>query len=306
MARSNDGDGRAPSGRPSLFDPEFLVRLEYLYIMTRDLFVGHVAADRLSKKFGVGTEFADFRPYVPGDDFRHIDWAAYARRDALTVKLFSEENELPIYLAIDASLSMLTGDPEKLFFAKKIAAALGYIGLANEDPVTIVSFDEALRPGSRQFHGRGQLSAMIAFLDAIEGKKRTNLTRCFAEFVRRYSRRGLVVLLSDCFDPGGYAEAIRLLHYHRFDLLVLQVNARDEVEPALGGDVELVDSETAETLTIKLTPALHEEYQQRFIAHYAELKTLCRLLRRSYLPVVTDAPFEQLIFDVFRRGGFLR
>jgi uncharacterized protein (DUF58 family) len=292
--------------RGSLLDPEFLVRLEYLYVMTRDLFVGHIAADRVSKRFGVGTEFADFRPYVPGDDFRHIDWAVCARRETLAVKLFSQENELPIYLAIDASLSMLTGDPEKLYFSKQIAAALGYIGLSNGDPVTVVPFDEGLRPGSRQFHGRGQLSALLAFLDQIEGMRRTNLTRAFSEFVHQDTRRGLVILLSDCFDPEGYGEAIRLLHYHRFDLLVLQINARDEVEPSIGGDVELIDSETNETLTVKLTPALLAEYQQRFSNHYAELKALCRMLRRGYLQVVTDAPFDQLIFDVFRRGGFLR
>src|SRR5438309_8404729 len=124
----------------SLLEPEIFARLEYLYVVTRDLFVGHITAERISKKFGVGQEFADYRSYVPGDDFRHVDWATYARRDALVVKLFSEEQELPIYVVIDASRSMLCGRPEKLLYAKKIAAALGYIGLCNLDPVTILPF----------------------------------------------------------------------------------------------------------------------------------------------------------------------
>src|SRR5579859_562884 len=101
----------------SLLDREFLQRLEYLYIVTRELFLGHVSAERLSRKFGVGMEFADYRPYTWGDDFRYIDWAAYARRDDLLIKLFTEERANHVYLVIDASRSMGVGDPEKLFFA---------------------------------------------------------------------------------------------------------------------------------------------------------------------------------------------
>src|SRR5437773_137820 len=113
----------------SLLDKEFLARLEYLYVITRELFVGHASAERLSKKFGVGIEFADYRAYTAGDDFRYIDWSAYARRGDLLIKLFTEEQAAQLYFIVDASRSMGTGRPEKLYFAKKIAAALGYIGL---------------------------------------------------------------------------------------------------------------------------------------------------------------------------------
>src|SRR5438876_948379 len=115
----------------SLLDKDFLSRLEYLYVVTRELFVGHASAERVSRKFGVGLEFADHRAYSAGDDFRYIDWAAYARRDDLLIKLFAEEQALQLFFIIDASRSMSTGEPEKLLYAKKIAAALGYIGLAN-------------------------------------------------------------------------------------------------------------------------------------------------------------------------------
>jgi uncharacterized protein (DUF58 family) len=290
----------------SLLEPEFLARLEYLYVVTRDLFVGHITAERLSKRFGVGQEFADFRSYVPGDDYRHIDWATYARRDALVVKLFAEEQELPIYLFLDASRSMTCGAPEKLHYAKKIAAALGYIGLANLDPIIVVPFDSVLRPQSRRFQGRGQLQAMIAFLQGIEGAGLTDMGRAVREFVQRQPRRGLVVMLSDFLDRTGYEEAIRLLHYHRFDLLALQVNDRDEIVPTLAGDLELLDSETGEPLVVKLTPAMLDEYKVRYREHYAELERLCELFNRRYMPVVTDHPFEDLVLDVFRRGGLVR
>jgi uncharacterized protein (DUF58 family) len=290
----------------SLLDPEFLARLEYLYVVTRDLFTGHITAERLSKKFGVGQEFADYRPYVAGDDYRHIDWAAYARRDQLVIKLFAEEQELPIYIFIDASRSMTIGAPEKLLYAKKIAAALGYIGLCNLDPVIVVPFDAEMRVMSRRFQGRGQLSGLIGFLEAIVSVGPTDMGRAVREFVQRQPRRGLCVLLSDFLDRAGYEEAIRLLHYHRFDLLAVQVNDREELEPSLAGDVEIVDSETGEQLVVKLTPAMLEEYKQRYHDHYAELDRLCQLFRRRYMPVTTDHPFEDLILDVFRKGGLIR
>jgi uncharacterized protein (DUF58 family) len=290
----------------SLLSPEFMTQLEYLYVVTKDLFIGQFAAQRLSRKFGVGQEFADYRPYAAGDDYRHIDWATYARREALVVKLFAEEQELPIYIVLDASRSMGCGNPEKLLFAKKVAAALCYIGIANLDPVSIVPFDRQLRSSSRQFQGRGQVRPMIGFLEDVEADGQTDIGTAIREFVNRYTRRGVVVLLSDFFDREGYEEAIRLLHYHRFDLLAVQVNDRDEVDPKLTADVELIDSENNQQVTVRLTPGLIEQYRDRLRDHYASLERLCRLLGRTHIAAVSDTPFEQLIFDAFRRGGFLR
>ncbi len=291
----------------SLLDKEFLARLEYLYVVTRELFFGHVSAERLSKKFGVGLEFADYRAYTPGDDFRYIDWLAYARRDDLLIKLFTEEQAAQIYCVIDGSQSMAVGSPQKLLYAKKIAAALGYIGLSNLDAVTICVFDEQLRDASRSLQGRGQLGQMMAYLESIRpGGGGTSMGLAIKQFVRRNQGGGIVVLLSDFLDRDGYEQAIRLLHYHHFDLMAVQINERNEVDPSYAGDLELVDAENGERRTVQMTPALVESYRGAFREHYLELERLCKVLRRGYVPVVTDSPFENLIFDVFRRGGFLR
>lgn len=291
----------------SLLDKEFLQRLEYLYIVTRELFLGHISAERLSKKFGQGMEFADYRPYTAGDDYRYIDWAAYARREDLLIKLFTEERANHIYLVIDASRSMAVGQPEKLFFAKQIAAALGYIGLANLDPVTVVSFHERLRDETRMFQGRGRLNHMVSYLENITpGGTATNLGTTMREFVRRYTNHGLVVVLSDFLDRDGYEETVRLLHYHRHELIAVRVNDREELEPSATGDFEMIDAETLQRAVVRVTPATIADYKAALEAHYAELARLCKLLRRGYVPVVTDMPFESVIFDLFRRGGFLR
>jgi uncharacterized protein (DUF58 family) len=293
--------------KESLLDKDFFARLEYLYIVTRELFVGHVSAERMSRKFGVGMEFADYRPYVAGDDFRYIDWSTYARRDDVLIKLFTEEQGAQLYFVIDASRSMSTGMPQKLFYAKKIAAALGYIGLANLDPVMMFSFDAELRGISRSFQGRGQLAQMIQFLEAIEPRGRTGLGLAARQFIQRFgTRRGMVILLSDFLDREGYEETIRLLYYHRFDLLAIRINDRDEIDPPFTGDLELVDSETGERTTIQMTPELLQTYRTRLEEHYRPLHALCTVLRRGHLTAITDTPFEELIFDVFRRGGFLR
>ncbi len=291
----------------SLLDNEFLQRLEYLYLVVRGQFSGRVSAERLSKKFGIGSEFADYRSYAAGDDFRYVDWATFARRDQLFVKLFTEEQTTNLYFILDVSNSMSLGSPEKLLFAKKVAAALGYVGLANLDPVTIVSFDAKMRPDARTFQGKGQSRYMMKHLDGLQPQgERTAMGEALRQFVTRYTGRGLVVVLSDFLDRGGYEEALRLLRYHRHQLLAIQVNDREELAPSFTGDLELVDSESGEQITMKTTPDLVAGYQRRLKEHYAELVRLCKLMRWPHIEAVTDMKFDDLIFEVFRRGGVLR
>ena len=218
--RAGQGHPRASRAlmAESLLEREFLSRLEYLHILTRELFIGHGGAERLSKKFGVGVEFADHRTYTAGDDFRYVDWAAFAKRDDVLIKLFTEEQALPVYILLDASNSMAVGRPEKLFYAKKIAAALGYISIANLEHVTILPFDETLRSRPQTFHGRGKLQQMLSFLEDIRPGNATQMGTAVKTFVHRFAaHRGVVIILSDYLDRTGYEETVRLLHYHRFE-----------------------------------------------------------------------------------------
>src|SRR6188508_840230 len=116
-----------------LLSPQLLAQLERLELMSRKIFRGRMKGERRSKRKGQSVEFADFRNYVPGDDLRFIDWNLYARMDRLFLKLFLEEEDLHVYILIDASTSMEFGEPTKLQYAKQLAAALGYIGLTRAD-----------------------------------------------------------------------------------------------------------------------------------------------------------------------------
>src|SRR5262245_880174 len=129
----------------TLFDDEFLKKLEYLNIISKRLFAGQLRAERRTRKRGTCLEFADYRAYVAGDDVRHLDWKAYLRLNRLILKLFEEEEDLPIYFFVDSSQSMNYGQPSKLDYARRVAAALCYIGLANLDSVNVILFADGLK-----------------------------------------------------------------------------------------------------------------------------------------------------------------
>src|SRR5436190_9163581 len=127
-----------------LLDPQFLTRLEQLELVSRKIFVGRMKGERLSKRKGQSVEFADYKNYVVGDDLRFLDWNLFARLDKLFIRLFLEEEDLHLYLLFDNSLSMDFGSPTKLRFAKQLAAALGFVGLVNNDRVIVEAFNDRL------------------------------------------------------------------------------------------------------------------------------------------------------------------
>src|SRR3954468_21137442 len=142
------------------FEDDFLRKIEYLHVVSRREFAGQNRADRRTPKRGRGIEFADHRAYTPGDDFRHIDWKAYRRLNRLLLRLFDEEQDLPIYLFLDVSGSM--AQPGKFDQARRIAAALCYIGLAHLDRVTMLQFGPDLGDELNPGRGKGRIFRVFA------------------------------------------------------------------------------------------------------------------------------------------------
>src|SRR5580658_11335139 len=126
----------------SLLDPQFMARLDQLDVMSRKLLAGKMKGERRSKRRGLSVEFADYRNYVVGDDLRFIDWNIYARLDRLFLKLFLEEEDLSLFILADVSKSCDYGNPNKSDYIKRVAAALGYIGLVNYNRVHIVGVSD--------------------------------------------------------------------------------------------------------------------------------------------------------------------
>src|SRR3954463_6697660 len=193
-----------PTQSQPLLDPKFLARLEQLELVSRKIFVGRMKGERLSKRKGQSVEFADYRNYVVGDDLRFRDWPLSPRLDKLFIRLFLEEEDLHVYFLIDNSLSMDFGDPSKLRFAKQLAAALGFVGLVNSDRVMIEAFNDRLTQSMPPLRGRRSLWRMLNFLDKVEPAGPSNMARALRGFSLKCSGKGIVVVLSDFMDKGGY------------------------------------------------------------------------------------------------------
>src|SRR3954463_3565152 len=182
------------------FENDFLKKLEYLHVVSKRALAGQNRADRLSPKRGRGLEFADHRPYAPGDDYRHIDWKAYQRLNRLLLRLFDEERDLSIYLMLDVSRSM--ADSPKFDMARRIAAALCYVGLAHLDRLTIIPFGNNLGRESSPGRGKGRIFRVFDALEQLEAAGPTDLRAACKAFASRPRQLGLVVLISDFLEPG--------------------------------------------------------------------------------------------------------
>ncbi|MBM3502223.1 MAG: DUF58 domain-containing protein, partial [Armatimonadetes bacterium] len=258
-----------PPGRGGL-EPDFLRKLERLTMLTRRIFPGRLKGEKRSPHHGSSVEFADFRTYTPGDDFRRVDWNAYARLERLFLKMFHEEEELHLYLLLDVSDSMRFGEPEtKLQVAAKLASALGYIGLSSLDRVAAATFTDRLQGRLRLVRGRRHAGRLFDFLgragSAGEGgeARGTDLTEALREFAIRTPNRGVAVILSDFLDRDGYERAIQTLVSCHFDVNAVQVLTPEEVAPDLAGDLRLVDAETGDRREITVTGALLSAYRAR-------------------------------------------
>jgi uncharacterized protein (DUF58 family) len=293
--------------RAKLFDDEFLKKLEYLYLVSKKLFAGHIRAERRTRKVGSGIEFADHRGYTTGDDFRYIDWNIYGRMDKLLLRLFEEEEDLSIYMLLDTSTSMRIGEPApKLHYAMKLVAALCYIGLANLDRVSIVPFSDALHGRLPPARGSGRIFKVFDFLTGLEAGWVTNLVACLTRFVQENKRRGMVVVVSDFYDPVGYEAGLNVLRYHKFEPFVIQLYDPKEANPPLAGDLTLVDCETGEPKEVTISASLLERYKREHERYCDELSQFCTARAIPFFRTHTGAPFDDLVLRIFRAGGFLK
>ena len=291
-----------------LFDEGFLKRLEYLHLVSKKLVAGKQRAERRSKKVGSGMEFADHRDYTPGDDFRYLDWQVYARMERMLLRLHEEEEDLTIYLLIDASQSMAMGlgNSSKYEHAARIAAALGYVALANLDRICIVPFGAQILDRMPPTRGKNQIFKVFNFLEGVTPKGPTGLEESLRKFVHQNKRRGMAVILSDFYDPNGYDEAINYLRYNRFEPFVIHLYDEEELKPTLRGDLSLVDCETGTVKEITITPRLLAKYREVHEEFCEGLKQFCRRNQASYFRTPIQVPVDEIVLRIFRAGGFLK
>jgi uncharacterized protein (DUF58 family) len=224
--------------------------------------------------------------------------------DKLLLRLFEEEEDLSIYLLLDASVSMGIGT--KLPYAMKLVAALCYVGLANLDRVAIQPFSADLHERLPPARGKGRIFKVFEFLRGVEPGPLTQLGPSLARFVAQNKRRGLVVVVSDFYDPSGYEEGLNVLRYNKFEPFVIQVYDEKEANPPLHGDLTLVDCETGEPREVTISPALLAAYRREHERYCQELGQFCTRRAVPFFRTHTGVPFDELVLRIFRAGGFLR
>ncbi len=292
--------------REELLTPEFMHKLDTLQVLSRKIFRGSIKGERRSKRMGESVEFADYRNYVVGDDLRFIDWNIYARLERLLLKLFLEEEDLNVTVLFDMSASMDWGKPNKGLYIKRVAAALGYIALVSMDRLSLYGYNSTLVHEMAGVRGRRSTAQMINFLKAIEFEGTSDFATAARRFTSRHKGRGVVLVLSDFFDKGGYADGIRYLLGRDCDLYVIQVLSPDEVEPELAGDLKLLDIEDEDVAEVTISKPLLDKYRSNLQSYCMELKDHCVRRGISYLFTNTRVSFDVLVMSYLRQRGLLR
>lgn len=287
-----------------LLEQDFLSRLEYLSLISRRVFRGQLLAQRRTKQLGGGIEFADHREYSPGDDLRYLDWQLYARHGDILLKRFQEEEDLHVYILLDVSPSMDMGDPSKFDYARQLAAALGYIALADLDRVAVLAYADSVRSWMPITRGKDQVLGLLRFLDRLQpGGKRTDLAAVAKTLIQRASRRGLVLVISDLYDQAGFRRGVDLLRHRRFEPHLIQVHTQEEARPNILGELELEDVETGSLRQVIVTERRLREYHQRFGEFLSSISDYCRNYGLSCTHSTTDIPFDQLVLRMMRTAG---
>jgi len=256
-------------------------------------------------KRGQSVEFADFRDYSLGDDLRQLDWNVLARLEKLFVKLFIEEEDVTITFLLDGSASMASGRPDKLQFAKRAAAALGYIGLASEDKIAVSVLGGRSARRRTALRGSGRVFRLLAELSAIQpAGGPTDLVAAARHAAAQLAGRGVVILISDLLDPAA-DRVIRELASTRSELIVLHVLSPDELDPALEGDLRLVDVETGDGIDVTVDLATIDAYKARLATWKAGFADLAAKRRASYVDLSSDTNLADLMFAELRRRRVL-
>ena len=296
---------QAPT-QPSLLSSEFLRKLESLELVSRKVRAGRMKGDRLSKRKGRGSEFADFRPYTVGDDLRLLDWNLFGRLEKLFIRMYLEEEDLGVHLLIDNSASMDFGTPSKLYYAKQVAAALGFVGLINLDRVSVETVGGETAGRSPVFRGRPSFARLLGTIEKIQASGSGDFNKSLRNFSLRATGRGVVIILSDFMDKAGYDEGLRFLSARSLDVYAIQILAEEEINPPFTGDLKFTDIEDGDEAEVTISAPLLERYQKTLTAFRNQLSAFCTRRAMNYLTTSNQVPFEKLVLGYLRSRGLLQ
>jgi hypothetical protein len=307
----------------ALLTPELLRRLEQFQLLAARRAKSSSKGERRSRARGQSVEFADYRNYVHGDDFRYLDWNLYGRLERLFLKLYEEERELPVRIFLDSSESMTFGEPRKFDFARQIAAAVGYVALSGFDRVTVVPFpnlppfsevkDKSITPTAYNMElaargalraVRGKKSAIQFFqnLSALTAGGAANLNDALRRGALEARQAGVAIVLSDFLDPAGYEPGLTALVGRGFQVNIVQILAPDELSPTSFGDLRLVDSETGGMQEVTFGRYRMKSYQLTVQNFLQRLREYCQGRGINFFTASSATALEELLLRQLRQA----
>ncbi len=295
-----------------LIDRQLLERLERLTIHWQKSFRGLVGGHNESHYSGPGIEFLDHRRFHQGDDLRAVNWRAYLRLEKLFLKMFQTEPRTPIRLLLDASASMAAGagdgEISKFDFARRLAAALTYVGLVRHDAILIQPFHETLDETCLASGGRHRFGPVTDFLEALEPRGRSAFMPIARQFLAQYTGAGLAIVISDFFDDADVLRPLQYLSDFGHELMLIQLWSPSEREPGADGDLRLEDAETGAQLELSLDPASRRACTEAFDGYASALERLALRNGGRYCGFSTALSLEDAVGRAleFELGDALR
>ena len=286
-----------------LFDPDFLSSLTHLSITARRVAAGGRFGEKLSRDLGSGMEFRDYRPYTPGDDLRRIDWNIYRRLGRVFLRLYEEQQDLPLYVMPDLSASMYGDDGVRIRAALKAALAMAAISMNQNDTAGLVPFGDDLRLITRGETGKVSIMRFARHLAALEAQQQTNLAGSLETLSSLRLRPGLLVILSDFFDPAGLERFTVATGKLRHRMLWIQITRPSDAAPTLQGELRLRDCETGEVTDIAVTPAVLKRYREAYDRFCDELASLAKRRRAGLLRLDAEQDVVRQLATLFETGS---
>jgi uncharacterized protein (DUF58 family) len=300
--------GQDADGSPLLqLDEASWQRFDRLALVSRDRVSGGLGGEHRSRSRAPSTDFVDHRAYQPGDDFRRVDWNVYGRLGTLQVKVTEASERQDVILVLDCSASMAFGEPGKLAYATRLAAALSYVALQRADVLRIVCLgSESMAFGPAR--GRVRFPEAVRFLSRVSPSGELPLAEALSGVLDGRRANALVIVLSDLLepDPGSLAAALDDLGRAGADVALVQILSPQEDAPEAQGAVELIDAETGEMVQVGLSVEAVERYRARLSAWEASLDALAAERGLRFARALTSRPLESLLLDDLRRIQLVR
>jgi len=289
-------------------DPQLLAGISGLDLVAKTVVDGFVAGLHRSPDFGFSQEFAEYRAYSPGDDLRHVDWNVFARTERCYLKRYHGETNSQLAIMLDASASMgfTSHSITKIDYARYLAAALCYLAKQQRDAAGIIVFDDEVRGYVRPSTRQGQLHRLLHAIEGAEPRARTDFAKPFIHFMEFLRRRGIVLVLSDFYeDPETVIRAVSPLRYRGNELVLFHVLDPQEIKPALGEPMVLIDMETEAEMEVSPDYTRHE-YRHKMDKHIETLRAEARREGIDYYLLPTDRPLDSALREYLsiRQGRF--